>query len=88
MLVAFFHIRVYITHTLASVLASKTSPRGTHDKQLVVVTVFCYTDVIGFSAAPEDRPQGDKTNFGHLNSPVGCRIGAGGFFVYPNVFHY
>lgn len=50
-LVAFFHVRVYITHTLASVLASKTSPRGMHDKQLVIVTVFCYTDVIGFSGS-------------------------------------
>lgn len=47
----FFHMRVYVIYTFASMPASRPSLRGVHDKQLVIVTVFCYMDEIGFSGS-------------------------------------
>ena len=48
-------MRVCITHTFASMPASKPSLQGVHDKQLVIVTVFCYMDEIGFSGSTQKR---------------------------------
>lgn len=44
-------MRIYITRIFASMPAWSSSLLGMHDKQPVVVTVFCYADVIEFSGS-------------------------------------
>lgn len=80
-------MRVYITH-ICIYAGFQAKPTGMHDKQLVIVTVFCYMDEASSVAAPKIDCKEIRLPFGYLNPPVGCHDGAGGFFVYPSVFSY